>query len=271
VLVVYPRAEGVYPLIVCSHGAGGSGDVYRPLMEHWASYGYICAAPDHADARTLKGLADARAVVRNALTNREAWVQRPRDVKLVIDHIDKLQAAIAMPGARIDAKRIGVGGHSFGAYTAMATGGARVTIDPATGPQDLSDPRVRAVLAMSPQGPGQMGLTESSWNSFGLPLMCLTGTLDRGALGQDYAWRRHAIDSSPPGGKYFVVLEGADHFSFVGRGLPGAGRREIFGRVEQVTAAYWDAHLKSDDRAAAWLKQLAAEQAERPAIAVEVR
>jgi predicted dienelactone hydrolase len=37
----YPDGAGPFPLIVWSHGAGGSKDNYLGLMEHWASHSYV--------------------------------------------------------------------------------------------------------------------------------------------------------------------------------------------------------------------------------------
>src|ERR1700744_1276850 len=48
--VFYPNAAGKYPVIVFSHGAGGSQDCCEELTEHWASYGYITIQPTHEDS-----------------------------------------------------------------------------------------------------------------------------------------------------------------------------------------------------------------------------
>src|SRR5262245_49018692 len=35
--ISFPSGQGPFPVIVWSHGAGGSKDNYSPLVEHWAS------------------------------------------------------------------------------------------------------------------------------------------------------------------------------------------------------------------------------------------
>ena len=132
-----------------------------------------------------------------------------------------------------------------------------------------------------------------------LPMMCVTGSLDRGAQGQPPTWRRDPFTLSPAGGKYFLFIQGAHHGSFTGRFAEGGasplaealrsqleerlgrqvtdqeseqlqdrlaqrGGREtvggnsgdqsaIFDWVKQATTAFWDAYLKEDAQARAWL------------------
>src|SRR6185436_2695827 len=49
----YPAGQGPFPVIIWSHGAGGSKDNYLPLIEYWASYGYVTIQPTHSDSRAL--------------------------------------------------------------------------------------------------------------------------------------------------------------------------------------------------------------------------
>jgi predicted dienelactone hydrolase len=49
----YPAENGLFPVIVWSHGAGGSKDNYLPLTEYWASHGYVTIQPTHSDSRSL--------------------------------------------------------------------------------------------------------------------------------------------------------------------------------------------------------------------------
>src|SRR5215831_18622277 len=69
VALCFPREAGAYPVIVFSHGAFGSGDRVLALPRFWASHGYVCLAPTHADSLKLRRQAsqeadtDVRAVV----------------------------------------------------------------------------------------------------------------------------------------------------------------------------------------------------------------
>ena len=40
----------IFPLVIFSHGAGGSRGVFPELTTHWASHGYVVIAPTHSDS-----------------------------------------------------------------------------------------------------------------------------------------------------------------------------------------------------------------------------
>src|SRR5438874_652897 len=54
VYVSYPKGEGPFPVIVFSHGAGGTGRHYEALLKFWSSHGYVCLAPTHAESLSLR-------------------------------------------------------------------------------------------------------------------------------------------------------------------------------------------------------------------------
>src|SRR5437868_12994005 len=52
-VIEYPTRGGPHPVIIFSHGYGGSKDSYAALTEFWTSHGYVCIKPSHADAGVL--------------------------------------------------------------------------------------------------------------------------------------------------------------------------------------------------------------------------
>src|SRR5271170_665688 len=63
VRIFYPEHSGKYPVIVFSHGAGGSQTCCDTLTRHWASYGYVTFQPTHDDSvqqRRATGSEDLR-------------------------------------------------------------------------------------------------------------------------------------------------------------------------------------------------------------------
>src|SRR5260370_42486567 len=54
VRVLFPKANGPFPVIVFSHGAGGSGQNYFPLTAIWAALGYVVIQPTHDDSIALR-------------------------------------------------------------------------------------------------------------------------------------------------------------------------------------------------------------------------
>jgi predicted dienelactone hydrolase len=101
----YPAGEGAYPIIVWSHGAGGSKDNYLTLMEHWASHGYVTIQPTHSDSRALA------ARFTDPINFRD-WQGRPADVSLILDSLAELEAKEPAIKGKLDGKHVGVGGHS---------------------------------------------------------------------------------------------------------------------------------------------------------------
>lgn len=260
--VFYPNDPGPFPVIVFSHGAGGSQNCCDTLTRHWASYGYVMLQPTHDDSTTQRrnsgeGEVNSLRVVREALKKPALWESRPEDISFVLDSFAALQSQIPGLAGKLDANHIGVGGHSMGAFAADAIAGALVDLPgrPAT---SFMDKRVKAALLLSPQGPGEFGLNDHSWDGVSLPLLSMTGSLDMGANREAPGWRRIPFDRSEPGDKYHVFIEGANHTSFMSpetaapaRAAPGEA---IFDYANSASLAFWDAYLKADSNAKQYLQ-----------------
>jgi len=268
VRIFYPVIAGKYPVIIFSHGAGGSDTCCESLTRHWATYGYITLQPIHDDSvaqRRSSGDENARfpQAVREALKNPALWESRPRDISFLMDSLAVLQKRVAGLNGKIDTSRIGVAGHSMGAYTAEAIAGALVDL-PGHPAQNFSDPRAKAILCLSPQGPGQFGLTAHSFSNISLPFMGITGSLDNLGPLANAAWHKIPFERSQPGDKYEVFIQGASHMSFVTAETPNSARSSqaaaILGHTNSASLAFWDAYLKDDPAAKKFLQSDALER-----------
>jgi len=258
--VYTPVSDGPFPVVVFSHDVGGSKSQHLNLAEFWASHGYVCIHPSHADALDRDQAADVREVAKKVRGDRVSWVNRAADVKFIIDSLDKLANKSPALETKIETKRIAVAGHGMGAHTAEVVGGARLNVP---GGGNLGDPRVDAVLLLSPPGAEFMGLGRGSWQHLRLPMMVMTGSQDKGVGGRPAAWRKQPFELAPPPDKYLVFIEGArgDSFTgdvvengFFGAGLGlGADDRDIFEWVRIASVAFLDAHLKGSDEAKQYL------------------
>lgn len=260
--IFYPEGPGPFPIIVFSHGAGGSQNCCDALTHHWATYGYVTLQPTHEDStseRKQSGEEDVNFLrtVRDALKRAELWESRPKDVSFLLNSLPALQERIPGLVGRLDTAHIGVGGHSMGAFTADAIAGALVDLPNHPG-TSFEDSRVKAALLLSPQGPGEFGLTEHSWDHVALPIMSMTGSLDRGANRQGPNWKKAPFERSEPGDKYHVFISGANHMSFVSaRTLMPARAAQgemILAYVNSAALAFWDAYLKADPAAKLYLQ-----------------
>jgi predicted dienelactone hydrolase len=213
-------------VVVFSHGLGSSRYGYGYLGRALAARGYASVHPTHREPKGDAAVADP-----------EVWRARPRAVSSVIDALPEL-------GVPLDLDRLGIAGHSYGAFTAMACAGARLRIGGEL--VDLPEPRARAFVALSPPGNGTRGLGPWSWSTVTRPLLCITGTRDEGPQGRPYTWRLESYDAIPAAAKELLVLEGAEHETFAG-GLPG--RRadpDHLAAIERATLGFFDRHLGRD-------------------------
>lgn len=140
-------ADDRLPLVVFSHGLGGSRAGYAHLGRHWASEGFASLHVQHPGSDRALWRGDGPfAVLRNlqAAASTDHAIDRARDLSHALD------ALLGEPtlGARIDRSRIAVAGHSYGANTALLVASARFDDLPGV-PRTLRDPRVRAAVLMS--------------------------------------------------------------------------------------------------------------------------
>lgn len=271
--IYYPQGAGPFPVIVWSHGLYGSRETYRRLGEYWASHGYVVIHPSHEDSLQHGTI---REGLRDALTDPRLIESRPQDISLVISSLAEIERMQPSLKGKLDAARIGAGGHSYGAYTAEAIAGALVSVPHPEGqlggpkggvlrvphpearpkggvPTSFADKRVAAVVVMSPQGEGEMGLTRQSWSGIHLPVLTMYGSLDFGSQRRTPDWRSQPFTYSAPGDKYDVEFQGATHMTFTGPRRPGAAEDKLFQCAKIEALAFWDAFLKSDPAARRYL------------------
>jgi predicted dienelactone hydrolase len=132
------------PLIVFSHGIGGSRAGYSYLGRYWASQGYASLHLQHVGSDRTLWTGSPFALVgrlRDAAQESEA-VARVADLRYALDRV--LDSEI---GAVLDPQRIVAAGHSYGANTTLLAAGAAVERDGR--PLDLRDPRIKAAIVLS--------------------------------------------------------------------------------------------------------------------------
>jgi predicted dienelactone hydrolase len=225
IAVDYPTRKGPHPLLIFSHSFGGSPRDYIGLSSFWASQGYVVVRPSHADAGRAAASSRSMQDAWESQTPND-WRMRVQDVTLLIDQLDLLEQTYPELQGKIERTKIGVAGHVHGAFTAMLAGGARTF----PGPAVYADPRVKAIVAMSPPGPGATrGLTDQSFAELRTPALFITGTGEEGANETETVeWRRQAYNLAPAGDKWLVVMEGTNHSAYTGRmQLPGELREVI--------------------------------------------
>jgi predicted dienelactone hydrolase len=256
VLVYLPSSSAPAPVVLFSHGLGGSRTGNAFMGRHWAARGYATIFLQHpgSDTSVWEPLPPARrmAALRRA-ANAENFLLRVRDVRAVLDHLGRWNGDEAHPlSGRLDLSRVGMAGHSFGAVTTQAVSGQVA----ARGLVSYTDSRIRAAIAFSPSSP-RVGEPAQAFGRVGIPWMLMTGTKDVSVIGDQALESRLAVfPALPPGRKYELVLENAEHSAFTDRALPGdtEARNPNHHRVIlALSTAFWDAYVKDNAAARVWL------------------
>ncbi len=228
-----PDAEGAFPVILFAHAVRRSRTDFRPLVEDWAASGYVVIQADHADTRRMG----------------EDWRERARDLSFLIDSLEEIGRKASGLVSKMDATRIGVGGHFIGSYAAGALVGMKgAGFGPGNETEDFLDPRVDAALLLSPQGRGQE-LDETSWEEIDKPMLVATGSGTPSRRTSNPAeWRTEPYRFARPGDKYLLWVEGmGGDFAGLCTGEDIDPAPAAF--VREATTAFWKAHLEADSQA----------------------
>ena len=236
-----------FPLIVISHGTGGSATAMAWLGTRLAAHGFIAAAVNHPGNNALEPYTPQGFTL---------WWLRAKDLSVVIDGMLRDHRF----GPRIDARRIGAAGFSLGGYTMIEIAGGRTSpaifafcgrhpqsrscTSPPEFPHLVSealsllktspryraeirgasvsyrDPRVRAVFAIAPALGAVFppeGLARIS-----IPVEIVAGSADR-------------VEPVAPNARYFaahirgsrlILFPGAGHYTFFATCTPRARRKQ---------------------------------------------
>ncbi len=256
VRIYIPSASEPAPVILFSHGLGGSREGNSFMGKHWSARGYVVVFLQHpgSDVSVWKDLPPERRMeAMNRAANAKNLILRIGDVKAVLDTLEKWnrEPDFQLFG-RLDLERIGMSGHSFGAVTTQAVSGQRFGLFG----RGTADPRIKAAVIFSPSIP-RAADPKQAFGDVKIPWMLMTGTRDVAPIGgTDVASRLAVFPALPPGSKYELVLYEAEHFAFTDVMLPGReGRRNPnhHRAILALSTAFWDAYLRGDIAAREWL------------------
>lgn len=251
------KAPQAAPVVLFSHGLGGSREMGAYLGKHWAARGYAAVYLQHpgSDSSVWQDVPRAQrmAAMREAASAKNLLL-RVEDVPAVLDQLAAWSREENHPLAgRVDLSRVGMSGHSFGAQTTQAVGGQRMPLVQ----NRFVEPRIKAAVIMSP-GAAQ-GRTDpaDAFADVTIPWLLMTGTDDVSRIGgQTVESRRAVFPALPKGRAYELVLDHAEHSAFTDRPLPGdrETRNPNHHRAILATStAFWDAFLREDVEARGWL------------------
>lgn len=198
--------EGEFPLILISHGSGGSNLVYRTLAHHLARNGFIVGMPEHPfnnlNNNTLEGTV-------------ENLINRPRHIHIAIDWFfnNWNYARLLKPDS------VAIIGHSMGGYTALALAGGVPTSFPDESsdgrPRQISitpDYRIKSLVLLAPAVPWFR--EKGSLNGVNVPILMLAGEKDEFSphVFLTQLIKERITDKTKV---QYRVVENAGHFSFL--------------------------------------------------------
>lgn len=185
--------DGVYPLLLFSHGSGGLRMQNTFWCEHMASHGYIVMAPDHTGNCAMTFI-DGKMILMDTsdVDEKRSAADRPKDLSFLIDAMDRMnKGGDSRFMGRVDLAHIGAAGHSFGGFTCTWISN--------------QEPRVGAVALMA-------GAAEERTN-FNLPVLLLIAAEDRTLKADELSCLRRYYEESK-GPHYSVEFKNAGHYSF---------------------------------------------------------
>ncbi len=265
--VYFPETNKQSPVILFSHGLGGSRDNNPYLGNHWAKRGYVVVFIQHpgSDESVWKGVPlGQRMMAMKKAASAENSIIRNKDVPAVINALTTWSNDAQSPlHGRLDLKHIGMSGHSFGAVTTQAMAGQSAL----AGKISFTEPRLTAAVMMSPSPPA-MGDPAKAFQSITIPCLLMTGTLDDSPIGNStVADRLKVFPNLTNAPAWQIVFDGATHMSFSERDLQG--RSESGNRYHKailaLTTAFWDMQLTGSVAAKNWLNGAGAKSALAPA------
>jgi predicted dienelactone hydrolase len=258
-----------WPVVLWSHGgasgqmsANGAGDEWSRVFN---AAGYLFVAIAHAprsdESRAALCAHLGITVAADCARFKYLHWDRPYDVRRTLDWMEE-QARGMFAGA-VDLQRLLYAGHSAGAgATSMVAGASREMGGVA---RVAPDPRPRAFIGFSIEGPGDDGFTDASFAAITRPHMSVTGAGDRTTETEPLP-RRLPFELMAPGNKYrfWNTDEASLHGTFdhnVGpcegyqmrNGAPVARCAEFYAWMESAALAFADAHLRERPEAIAWL------------------
>lgn len=233
----FDLSGGPYPLVLISPGFALGRNSYAWLAEHLASHGFAVIAVEHQE------FAD-----ETLSTFWQSAITRPQEMQAVLDYVDTQVATDETLAALIDTELIAVAGHSYGGYTALTMGGARIdtaglqtlctdarnTEDPNAWLCDLVEPYIADMAELA----GIEAVSDELWPNWGdprvdaiipmagdayffnelglaevtIPVMAIGGTADTGT---PYLWgTQPTYEYATSTTKARVSFENAEHMIF---------------------------------------------------------
>ena len=234
------------PVVVISHGLGADRTSFIDLAQHLASHGFgvVLINNPGISSQQLQSLLRGNA---SEVVNPEEFLHIPQDVSFLLDELERFNQVNSdelerfnqvnsAESVRFNLQQVGMIGHSFGGYTALALAGAEFDLEQlqtacafdTNGPdlvnfslllqctalrledsafRSLRDERIQAVFTMNAIGSGLFG--PKGFRQMQVPALLVAGSDDPLAPAlleqiRPFAW----LEGND---KYLMVIQGGTH------------------------------------------------------------
>lgn len=279
---------GQTPVVIISHGLASRPEDYDQIAIKLASYGFLVALPQHPGSDYAIAQAMLAGETRQPYRVTD-FIDRPKDISYVIDELERRNQTEFQ--GRLNLTEVGVGGHSFGGYTALAVAGAEIDWDYLKAQCDINrglpntalllqcdalnlpqknylfrDPRVTAIVAANPVNNAIFGI--KGLEKITIPVVMMGGSYDPAT---PFVFEQ--VSSFPRLGsqeKYLTLAEGQAHVDF---SKLDANVTNIITSVDKVTlpdpnllhmygasiiVPFMQVHIAKDERYQPYLESAAA-------------
>lgn len=183
--------EGKYPVIIFSHGNGGSRFQNTFWCDFLASHGYVIVSADHTANARVTIIKGKPILYQNDQRDNSA-VDRPKDMSFLLDQMTLWNGgADSRFSTRLDLSKPVAAGMSFGSMTAIRVADA--------------DTRFKAVIAMSGAPEDHSNLT--------IPSLYMLGEEDR-TIGPKGNERIRSVYAKHTRDGFLMEMKNGGHYSF---------------------------------------------------------
>lgn len=241
--------EAPVPLVVFSHGIGGSRQGYSYLGRHWSSQGIASLHVQHVGSDSALWRGNPFGVIGRlqAAAQESEAIARVADLRFALDQL--LADEAGGHGPAVDRRRIVAAGHSYGANTTLMAIGARVVRDGRV--VECMDPRFSAaVIVSAPPFYGESDLA-AVLGRVRVPTVHVTATEDVIQIPgyhSGFEDRVAIFDAIGAQQKLLAVFRGGSHSMFTDRGFTGgvALNPKVKRATAELSSAFFDLVFAGD-------------------------
>jgi len=246
-----PAGAGV-PLVVFSHGIGGSRQGYSYLGKHWSSRGVASLHVQHAgsDAALWRGNPFGVVGRLQAAAQEGEAIARTADLRFALDRM--LSDDTGALGAAVDRRRLVAAGHSYGANTTLLAIGAQV-VRQGHVVHCRDDRFAAAVVISAPPFYGETDLA-AVLRPVSVPTVHVTATddvIEIPGYRSGAADRQAVFDAIGDPRKLLAVFQGGSHSVFTDRAFTGGAalNPKVKAATAELALAFLDLTFWDDDTA----------------------